>query len=136
MKKMLMKFGFQTMLAVFFMLGGLLLSSSAQAQGSGWKSNAEAELILKGQVASYHQVLDANTPGSPAYVAAYQHAAYYKGIVRLMYAGENVALATEKALSEVTNAMNESNTNSANAPAVDRTLLNALYAEAKDLLTD
>ena len=132
MKKTFAKLSFQALLAMFFVLGGLLLTNRAEAQlfqkanpNLNWKSSSEAIDIMKQQVESINLQIVNFTPASPEYKNLFLHVVYFKGIQRELVAGESVADAANKAIP----AGNASVGQQSNAT------LHALFDEAVSLLT-
>lgn len=134
MKKVFAKLGFQALVAMFFMLGGLLMTNRAEAQlthntqagtSLNWKSAAEATDIVKQQIESINLEIANYNPGTPAYNNLNLHSIFYKGIARGLSGGESVENAVKNALPIDNDAVGQQ------TPATIR----GLYDEAVVLLT-
>lgn len=136
MKKVFAKLSLRLLVAMFFMLGGMLVANRAEAQtitngnagqqGANWKSGSEASDIAKAQVEAWTINIGGFVVGQPQYNNAYAHIVYYKGIVAELANGESTQSAVSKALPVGRDDMS----------FLTSTAARTLYTEAKDLLTN
>ncbi|MDX2135898.1 MAG: hypothetical protein SFV52_14005 [Saprospiraceae bacterium] len=132
------KRGFQAVLTMFFVFGGLLLTNRAEAQKvvvtnqqaapqqqQNWLTEQDAKSVLETEMSSLKDQLQNLTPGTPTYNNVYVHLSFFLGIYQDIDAGSTVsqAVAASLAFDDVVMAQ------------VSKSTRDALYDEAVDLLS-
>jgi hypothetical protein len=140
MKRTIAKLGFQSLVAMFFLLGGLMLSNSAAAQSISngqqvgqnlnWHTAQEATTLFKDAVSFWHNQIGQYTPGTSNHTNAVRHAAYFKAIIAQIESGDNVQSAVKNALGAAASLGGEKE-----AATTSRSVLTAIYNEAVDIAT-
>ncbi|MBK6998216.1 MAG: hypothetical protein IPH31_26295 [Lewinellaceae bacterium] len=123
--------GRQSLLALFFLLGGMLLTADRlAAQSYNWMSESLALNTLEVEIDQ--QVLDLTnyTPGSTPYKNIMNHIIYYKHIHNGIEEGSTVQQAVDGSLAKMND---EFNTTSG---MLNKTTLSLLYEDAVQLLTN
>jgi hypothetical protein len=100
MKRTFAKRSLQTLVAMFFLMGGLLfVSNSASAQtistslnvsGYSWVAEDEALAILQTRISLIHNQLNGFVIGTPSWNEAMRRSLFYKGIYREINDGSSV----------------------------------------------
>lgn len=142
MKRTFAKRGFQSLLAMFFLVGGLFVMTANRVEAQStlsapanqtWKAPADAMNTLSAAVNQQHAAMSANPVGSNNYNNALAHAVYYKQIMALIDQG----VAVGDAVTQARNGLSGIGRTDDEFQGIHFTkpLLNQLYADAKALLT-
>lgn len=130
MKKAFSTIGRRSLLAVFFLLGGLLLTANRlQAQTYNWMTESQALSTLEAEIDQLALDITNYTPGSTPYKNIANHIYYYKIIHGAVQTGMPVPQAVEENLARVND---QFNTTSAMLP---KNTLVQLHTDAVTLLT-
>lgn len=123
--------GRQSLLALFFLLGGMLLSADQlSAQSYNWMTESLAIITLEAEIDQQSLDLTNYTPGSTPYKNILNHLSYYKLIQVSLSEGSSVPQAVDGNLTKVNDQFNTT------SGMLSKTALAQLYADAVDLLTN
>ncbi len=103
MKRTFAKRGMMPLLVGFFLFGVLMLTAGkASAQTYNWMQPAQAVPVLLTEAENQKVVVNANTPGTPAYENAMVHVLFYHGIINEIDGGNGVGGAVQAAFDKLT----------------------------------
>lgn len=130
MKKVFSTIGRPSLLAVFFLLGGLLLTANrAEAQSYNWMTESQALSTLEAEIDQLAIDITNFTPGSTPYKAMANKIHYYKLIHGSVQTGMAVPQAVEVNLGKVNDQFDTT------AAMLSKNALVQLYNDAVILLT-
>ena len=131
MKGTFFNFKLRTLVAMFFILGGMLFSANrAEAQAFNWMNESQAMTQLTTEIEQLSLDLGNFVPGSTQYKNLYNHLNYYKLITVALEEGMSTADATNSSLPHVNDQFD------AMSKFLGKQALDLLYADAVTLLTN
>ena len=121
----------RTLVAMFFLLGGLFFSANrAEAQSFNWKSESQAMSTLSSEIEQMSLDIQNFVPGSTQYKNLYNHLHYYKLISVSLEEGSTVEPAVNSSLLQVNSQFD------AFSKMLPKNVLAALFDDAVTLLTN
>ena len=130
MKRTFFQFKLRTLVAMFFLLAGMLFSANrAEAQSFNWMTESQALTELSTALDQLSLDIQNFVPGSTPYKDALNHIAYYKLITESVNAGTPVETAVNESLGHVNDQFDALN------KFLAKNALVALYDDAVNLLT-
>lgn len=131
MKGTFFQFKLRTLVAMFFLLGGLFLSANrAEAQTFNWMTESQAVSQLNAEVEQLSLDIQNFVPGSTQYKNISNHLTYYKLIMVSIETGATVPVAVNDNLGHVNDQFD------AGDKLLPKDVLVGLFNDAVDLLTN
>jgi hypothetical protein len=130
MKRTYFKFTLRTLVAMFFLLGGMFFANRAEAQSYNWLNESEAVNKLNTEIDQLALDIQNFVPGSTPYKNMANQIHYYKLIMLELEGGLNTESSASTALPKVNNQFGSEN------QMLSKTALTNLYNGAVVLLTE
>lgn len=131
MKRTFFQLKLRTLVAMFFLLGGLFFSANrAEAQSFNWKNESQAMSTLSSEIEQMSLDIQNFVPGSTQYKNLYNHLSYYKLIAVSIEEGNTVEPAVNSSLLHVNDQFDAAN------KLLPKNVLAALFNDAVTLLTN
>lgn len=131
MKGTFFNFKLRSIVAMFFLLGGLFFSANrAEAQSFNWMTEPQATAQLNTEIDQMSLDIQGFVPGSPQYDNLLNHITYYKLILESIESGTIVETAVNESLGHVNDQFN------AGDQFLSKNQLVVLFNDAVILLTN